>query len=84
MPAAAETKFCTPNPAICTRWPCVDSPEYACQLVLVTKLTAVFHASDGVILVAGSCRCRGNLSCSSWKKNRNSTLIAENASRLRA
>ena len=25
----------------------VDSPEYHCQLVFVTKLTAVFHAPDG-------------------------------------
>ena len=43
MPTAAETKFCTASPAICTRWPIVDSPEYDCQLVLVTKLTAVFQ-----------------------------------------
>lgn len=27
MPTADETKFCTVNPAICTRWPWVDSPE---------------------------------------------------------
>jgi pimeloyl-ACP methyl ester carboxylesterase len=27
MPTAAETKFCTASPAICTRWPMVDSPE---------------------------------------------------------
>ena len=27
MPTAAETKFCTARPAICTRWPWVDSPE---------------------------------------------------------
>ena len=27
MPTAAETKFCTASPAICTRWPWVDSPE---------------------------------------------------------
>ena len=26
MPVAAETKFCTASPAICTRWPIVDSP----------------------------------------------------------
>ena len=26
MPVAAETKFCTARPAICTRWPMVDSP----------------------------------------------------------
>ena len=47
MPTAAETKFCTASPAICTRWPIVDSPEYACQLVLVTKETAVLKASAG-------------------------------------
>ncbi len=84
MPTAAETKFCTARPAICTRWPWVDSPEYACQLVFVTKLIAVFQASAGVIGVAGLCRCSGSLSCSNWKKNRNSTLTAENASTLRA
>ena len=27
MPTAAEAKFCTARPAICTRWPIVDSPE---------------------------------------------------------
>ena len=48
MPTAAETKFCTARPAICTRWPMVDSPEYACQFVLVVKLTAVFHARSGL------------------------------------
>ena len=26
MPTAAETKFCTARPTICTRWPIVDSP----------------------------------------------------------
>jgi hypothetical protein len=44
MPTLAETKFCTASPDICTRWPIVDSPAYACQLVLDTKLTAVFQA----------------------------------------
>ena len=47
MPTAAERKFCTARPAICTRCPIVDSPEYHCQFVLVTKLTAVFQAPDG-------------------------------------
>ena len=47
-PTAAETKFCTASPAICTRWPIVDSPEYHCQFVLVAKLTAVFHAPAGI------------------------------------
>ena len=49
----------------------VDSPEYACQLVLVTKLTAVFQASAGVIGVPGSLRCSGSLPWTSWKTNRN-------------
>ena len=44
MPTAALTKFCTVSPDICMRWPIAASPEYHCQLVLVTKLTAVFQA----------------------------------------
>ena len=44
MPVAAETKFCTVRPLICIRWPIAASPEYHCQFVLVTKLTAVFQA----------------------------------------
>ena len=48
MPAAADTKFCTVRPSICVRWLIVSSPEYHCQFVLVTKLTAAFHAPHGV------------------------------------
>ncbi|EUA36605.1 potassium-transporting ATPase A chain domain protein [Mycobacterium avium subsp. avium 2285 (R)] len=59
-------------------------PEYACQLVLVTKLTAVFHASEGVILVAGSCRCSGSLPCTSCSTNRKMMLTEENANTPRA
>ena len=44
MPTAALTKFWTVSPDICMRWPTAASPEYHCQLVLVTKLTAVFQA----------------------------------------
>ena len=44
MPTAAETKFCTVRPDIWKRWPTAASPEYHCQLVLVTNETAVFHA----------------------------------------
>ena len=47
MPTAAETKFWTARPAICVRWPIVASPEYACQLVLVTNDAAVLNASAG-------------------------------------
>ena len=43
-PTAADTKFCTASPAICAKYPIVDSPEYHCQFVFVTKDTAVFHA----------------------------------------
>ena len=52
--------------------------------MLVTKLTAVFQASAGVIAVAGSFRCSGSLPCTSWRVNRNRTLTAEKASTLRA
>ena len=68
MPTAAETKFCTASPTICTRWPCVDSPEYACQLVFVTKLTAVFQAARGSSRVPGSLRCSGSFPCSNCRK----------------
>ena len=82
MPTAAETKFCTARPAICTRWPIVDSPEYDCQLVLVTKLTAVFHAwSD---LTGVNPRLSHSLSCTRWNRYRNRMLTAEKASTLRA
>ena len=47
MPAAADTKFCTVRPSIWVRWLIVSSPEYHCQLVLVTKLTAVLNAPNG-------------------------------------
>src|SRR5678815_3670320 len=47
MPAAADTKFCTPSAADCTRWLMVVSPPYACQFVLVPKLTAVLNATRG-------------------------------------
>src|SRR6476646_8151021 len=71
MPTAADTKFCTANPAICTRWPMVDSPEYDCQLVLVTKLTAVFQATLGSTL--GMSLASGSQVCSRWKKYNAST-----------
>ena len=44
MPTPAETKFCTVRPDIWKRWPVAASPEYHCQLVLVTNETAVFQA----------------------------------------
>ena len=63
MPAAADTKFCTVRPSIWVRWLIVTSPEYHCQLVLVTKLTATFHAPHGV--TAGrSVGLSGRLPCS--------------------
>src|SRR5580704_18914639 len=48
MPTAALTKFCTASAPIWDRYDIVVSPEYACQLVLVTNDTAVFHDSAGV------------------------------------
>ena len=44
IPAAADTKFCTVRPIIWVTYFMVLSPAYACQLVLVTKLTAVLKA----------------------------------------
>jgi hypothetical protein len=44
MPTPALTKFWTVSPDICRRCPVAASPEYHCQSVLVTKLTAAFQA----------------------------------------
>ena len=82
MPTAAETKFCTARPAICTRWPIVDSPEYDCQLVFVTNDTAVFHAPCGTTASKPSDSHRWF--CTRWKRYRNRIEMAENASTLRA
>ena len=61
MPTAADTKFWTVRPDICMRCPRAASPEYHCQLVLVTKLTAVFQApsvgSAGKPSESGRCCC---------------------------
>ncbi len=43
-PTAGETKFWTVSPTVCTRGDTPDSPAYDCQLVLVTKETAVLRA----------------------------------------
>ncbi len=62
-PTDADTKFCTARPSICVRWLIVTSPEYHCQFVLVTKLTAVFHApvaptASRSVGLNGSTSCR--------------------------
>ncbi len=44
IPFAADRKFCTVKPAIWLNGDNVVSPAYACQLVLVIKLIAVFTA----------------------------------------
>ncbi|GAA2307727.1 hypothetical protein GCM10010376_25830 [Streptomyces violaceusniger] len=49
MPTAADTKFCTARPAVCTTWPMACSPAYDCQLVFVTKDAAVSNACAGSI-----------------------------------
>jgi hypothetical protein len=62
IPTAAETKFCTAKPAICSRCPAAASPEYHCQFVLVTNETAEFQAPAGSSPVnprsSGRCSCR--------------------------
>jgi hypothetical protein len=82
MPTAADPKFCTASPAICTRWPIVDSAEYDCQLVLVTKLTAVFHAWSA--WTAGNPSDSHRWFCSRWNAYRKRIDTAEKASTLRA
>ena len=82
MPTAAETKFCTASPAICTRWPMVDSPEYDCQFVFVVKLTAVFHAILGSTL--GRSLANGSHVCTRWNRYSASTDTRLNASKERA
>ena len=47
IPTAADAKFCTVSPAICTRWPITVSGTYDCQSVLVTNETAVLNAMPG-------------------------------------
>jgi hypothetical protein len=81
-PTAAETKFCTASPDICTRWPIVDSPEYDCQFVFVTKLTAVFQAWSG--LTGSNPRLSHSRFWNRWNRYRNRIDTAENASTLRA
>ena len=62
MPVAADRKFCTARPAICTKYPMVDSPEYACQLVFVMKLMAVLNDESG-LTAANFCGLSGKKSC---------------------
>ena len=66
MPTAADTKFWTASPDIWTRWPIVDSPEYDCQLVLLTKLTAVLKAIFGMTL--GRPLLSGSQVCTRWNR----------------
>ena len=47
MPTAADTYWWSTSASIWLRWLIVDSPAYACQLVLVRKLTAVLKLSAG-------------------------------------
>ena len=47
IPTAAERYCWTTSPNIWVKWLIVSSPEYACQFVLVRKLTAVLNDSCG-------------------------------------
>ena len=82
MPTAADTKFCTVSASIWVRWLIVLSPPYACQLVFVTKLTAVFQASAGG--TPGSCAglsgSRPCSRCSAYTTTRLARLIASTTS----
>ena len=59
----------------------VDSPEYDCQLVLVTNDAAVFHAVSA--RTPGKPRDNGRCPCTRWNTYRKSTETAEKASTLR-
>jgi hypothetical protein len=48
-PAAPAKKFCDTRPSAWVRYRSVDSPAFACQVVVVTKLIAVFAARSTVI-----------------------------------
>src|SRR5580658_3956033 len=63
MPTAALRKFCTASAPICDRYDMVVSPEYACQFVLVTNDTAVFHDRAGPTS-ARCCGSNGRCACS--------------------
>ena len=78
MPTAAETKFCTARPAIWVRWPMVASPEYACQLVLVTNDAAVLNASAGS--TPGKPRDSGRPDWTRWRTYSSTTPTNEKAS----
>ncbi len=80
IPAAAEAKFCTVNPAICERWLAALSPEQNCQLVLVTKLMAVLNDSSGV-MPGKPCGLSGSTPCSlriAYRKKKAAALKARN------
>ena len=66
IPTAAERKFCTASPAICTVYPTVSSGEYACQLVLLTNEIAVFQDSAGS--TGGRSSEYGRNCCTLWSR----------------
>ena len=55
----------------------MDSPEYACQLVLVIKLTAVFSASAQLTL-ANFCVFSGSDACAICKPHNDSKPMTLN------
>ena len=65
-PTAGETKFWTVSPTVCTRGDTPDSPAYDCQLVLVTKETAVLRAVSTSIAAP---RARGSVPWATMSAN---------------
>ena len=65
-PTAGETKFWTVSPTVCTRGDTPDSPAYDCQLVLVTKETAVLRAVSTSIAAP---RARGSVPWATMNAN---------------
>lgn len=65
-PTAADRKFCTARPAICTVYPTVASGEYDCQFVFATNDAAVLNASAGP--TAGRPRSPGSTTWMRWSR----------------
>lgn len=65
-PTAADRKFCTARPAICTVYPTVTSGEYDCQFVFATNEAAVLNASEGP--TAGRPRSPGSTTWMRWSR----------------
>ena len=75
-PTAAETKFWTVRPTVCTNGDVPASPAYDCQLVFVTNETAVLTAVSTFIAAP---RASGSTPWSRGSRNSSTTPTTEKA-----